>query len=497
MAFYPKSYTYTRLFKMISSSDHLSLKTGATPSVNISKAGAAFGKASGAVSEVANGWYKIVLNATDTNTAGDLAFYCTGFGTDDTDFSDQVFDTTVTWIGANVVNSQASTPASLNNSCVQADVERWLNVAASADASSNLTAIATSAIIDAVWDEPTSLHQTAGTTGKALSSAGSAGDPWIASIPGSYTPGQAGYLVGTNLDSTVSSRASTTNITAGVITTVTSTINANVLQWRGTNAATPASAGIPDINVKNYNNQTATTDANNLPNVNTQDWAGARATSVLLQGVPRVDLETWLSVQPLSLSSQQVQAVVPASTIVASVTGAVGSVTGAVGSVTGAVGSVTGNVGGNVVGSVGSVTGAVGSVTGNVGGNVTGSVGSVVGAVGSVTGNVGGNVTGSVGSVATGVFINAAVKKNSALSNFPFLMTDSTNHAPATGRTVTVTRSIDGGVFGAGSLSGGAEVGNGIYTINIAAADMNGNTIMLRMTAATCDDTFISMATYP
>lgn len=56
---------------------------------------------------------------------------------------------------------------------------------------------------------------------------------------------------------------------------------------------------------------------------------------------------------------------------------------------------------GNVTGSVGSVTGAVGSVTGSVG-SVTGAVGSVTGAVGSVTGNVGGNVTGSVGSVAAG-----------------------------------------------------------------------------------------------
>lgn len=49
------------------------------------------------------------------------------------------------------------------------------------------------------------------------------------------------------------------------------------------------------------------------------------------------------------------------------VVGSVGSVVGAVGSVTGAVGSVTGNVGGNVAGSVGSVTGNVG---GNVAGSV-------------------------------------------------------------------------------------------------------------------------------
>jgi hypothetical protein len=42
------------------------------------------------------------------------------------------------------------------------------------------------------------------------------------------------------------------------------------------------------------------------------------------------------------------------------------------------------------------------NITGNITGNLSGSVGSVTGAVGSVTGSVGGNVTGSVGSVATG-----------------------------------------------------------------------------------------------
>lgn len=53
---------------------------------------------------------------------------------------------------------------------------------------------------------------------------------------------------------------------------------------------------------------------------------------------------------------------------VGSVTGNVGgNVVGSVASVAGAVGSVTGNVGGNVTGSVGSVVGAVGSVTGAVG----------------------------------------------------------------------------------------------------------------------------------
>lgn len=168
----------------------------------------------------------------------------------------------------------------------------------------------------------------------------------------------------------------------------------------------------------------------------------------------------------------------------------VAAVSGAVGSVTGAVGSVTGNVGGNVVGSVGSVTGAVGSVTGNVGGNV-------VGSVASVTGNVGGNVVGSVGSVTAAVAITSNIKTNQALGKFEFMMTDSTNHAPATGKTVSVTRSIDGGAFAAGTLSAVTEVSNGIYYVDFGAGDLNGKVITLRATAAGCDDTFVTLTTQP
>jgi hypothetical protein len=47
---------------------------------------------------------------------------------------------------------------------------------------------------------------------------------------------------------------------------------------------------------------------------------------------------------------------------------------------------LTGNITGNLSGSVGSVTGAVGSVTGNVGGNVAGSVASVTGAINTAAG---------------------------------------------------------------------------------------------------------------
>ncbi len=62
-------------------------------------------------------------------------------------------------------------------------------------------------IADAVWDEALSGHTTVGSTGKALSDASSAGDPWSTAVPGAYSAGSAGYILGTNLDASVSSRS--------------------------------------------------------------------------------------------------------------------------------------------------------------------------------------------------------------------------------------------------------------------------------------------------
>ena len=82
MALLKQSTTYTRSFLMVSSSDHVSGATGKTVTVNLSKAGGAFAAAGGTVTEIANGWYKIALTTTDTNTLGDLAYDCTATGCD-------------------------------------------------------------------------------------------------------------------------------------------------------------------------------------------------------------------------------------------------------------------------------------------------------------------------------------------------------------------------------------------------------------------------------
>ncbi len=64
--------------------------TGLTLTVTISKAGAAFGAAAGAVAEISSGWYKISLTSADTDTEGDLAVHATDGGVNTIDWSDEV-----------------------------------------------------------------------------------------------------------------------------------------------------------------------------------------------------------------------------------------------------------------------------------------------------------------------------------------------------------------------------------------------------------------------
>ncbi len=106
-----------------------------------------------------------------------------------------------------------------------------------------------------------------------------------------------------------------------------------------------------------------------------------------------------------------------------------------------------------------------------------------------------GTGTGEINLSSGAVPVKGNVRKNTALAAFPFMMTDSTNHAPATTKTVTVTRSIDGGAFAGGTLSAVTEVANGIYVVDFGAGDLNGNTIILRATATGCDDTFVRLVT--
>ena len=88
------------------------------------------------------------------------------------------------------------------------------------------------------------------------------------------------------------------------------------------------------------------------------------------------------------------------------------------------------------------------------------------------------------------------VKKNVALANFMFLMVDTSDHVtPLTGLTVSGFRSLDGAAFAATATATATEISNGWYKINLAAGDLNADTVALRFTAATADDTNILVVT--
>lgn len=77
-------------FLMTDSTDHISPKTGLSPTVTLSKNGGSFASPSGAVSEIGNGWYKVAGNATDANTLGPLLLHATATGADASDERFQV-----------------------------------------------------------------------------------------------------------------------------------------------------------------------------------------------------------------------------------------------------------------------------------------------------------------------------------------------------------------------------------------------------------------------
>ena len=103
------------------------------------------------------------------------------------------------------------------------------------------------------------------------------------------------------------------------------------------------------------------------------------------------------------------------------------------------------------------------------------------------------------GLLAGGVPIASNVKKAQAMTAFEFLMVATPSNLPLTGvKSATMQRSIDGGAFAVGNLSNFAEIGNGMYSLNFAAADLTGNIITLRVsTNSGAADTLVTLITSP
>lgn len=178
--------TYHMPIYMVLSSDHLTPATGKTVTVTLSKNGAAFGAASGAVTEVSSGVYKLAGNATDTNTLGSLLVLATATACDPylVEYTIVAHDPFAAGVTVTTNNDKtgygladgAITEAKIATGAIDEDAiaDGAINAAtlttSTYDAiTANLTAspnIANTAqIADAVADEPRSGHTTAGTIG--------------------------------------------------------------------------------------------------------------------------------------------------------------------------------------------------------------------------------------------------------------------------------------------------------------------------------------------
>jgi len=139
---------------------------------------------------------------------------------------------------------------------------------------------------------------------------------------------------------------------------------------------------------------------------------------------------------------------------------------------------------------------------------ITGRVDANAQVVGDKTGYAIGTGGIGAGSIGANVFTSAEfdvsatprIVKNTAINNFMFLMVDSTDHVtPKTGLTWAAGSaqvSIDGAAF-ANLTNLPVEVSAGIYKINLAAADMNGDVVTLKFTGTAADTRLVSMVTQP
>jgi hypothetical protein len=215
------SATLALVFFMVDDTDHVTGKTGLTPTVTLSKNGGSFASPAGAVSEIGNGFYKVAANATDSNTLGILALTATAAGADRAAMAYEVvanlesdsitaiaalnnlsaagvrseLATELARIDVAVSSRNATTPPT--TAAIRAELATELARLDVAVSSRNATTPPTAdAIADAVWDEPMAGHNTAGTAGSQLTAAGASGDPWATVIPGDYEDGTAGAAIG-------------------------------------------------------------------------------------------------------------------------------------------------------------------------------------------------------------------------------------------------------------------------------------------------------------
>lgn len=237
--------TQPLVFLMIDSSDHMTGKTGLSPTVTLSKNGASFASPSGSISEIGYGWYQVAGHASDTNTLGTLVLHATASGADPVDDRYEIIACDLqdaTSLGLSRIDAAISSrstyagtdstgvttlltrlPDTLSLAAVNAQLDTALadydaptqsemaaaftqikgagwdsetdtleEIAAGSGSGGGGSGPSAADIADAVWDEALADHATAGSAGAGVANASSAGDPLVNAVPGSYIAGSAG-----------------------------------------------------------------------------------------------------------------------------------------------------------------------------------------------------------------------------------------------------------------------------------------------------------------
>lgn len=309
---------------------------------------------------------------------------------------------------------------------------------------SSASAPSAAAVADAVWDEAISGHLGAGTTGNALNAAGSAGDPWSTPLPGAYGAGTAGKIIGDNINAPIGTVDTVVDGIASMVTDIHGTDlpavkadTAAILLDTGTDGVVLPQAQADKVWGAAARTLTAGTNIALAKGTGVTGFNDLSATDVRTAvGLASANLDTQLADIP-TVAEFNARSLPSADyTVVSDLPVAPDNA------------SIT-------------------AILEDTGTTIP----------------------------ATLAALPVAAKKNTALANFGFVMTDSTNHELATGQTVTCTRSVDGGAFGAGTLANVTEIGNGLYNVDFGAGDLNGDVVVLRATATGCDDTIVTIVT--
>jgi len=342
-----------------------------------------------------------------------------------------------------------------------------------------------------VWDETLTDHLDSGSTGASLNAAGSAGDPWSTAIPGAYGAGTAGHRLGNVPD-----------LVAGA---------AGGLFIAGTNAATTV-------------NITGNVTGNLSGSVGSVTGAVGSVTGNVGGNVVGSVASVTAGV---TLAASAVQAIWDALTSALTTVGSIGKLL--VDNINATISSRLASASYTTPPTVGAIADQVwdealaGHLTAGSTGAALSAAGSagdpwstaLPGAYGAGTAGkiVGDNLNATITSRASQASVDtiddfvdtevsaikaktdnlpSVVKKNTALANFSFPMYDDDHVTLATGLSVTGTVSKDGGSFS--SLTNAVtEVGGGIYKVNLAAADLNADFVVLRFTATGADTTHVSI----